>query len=129
MFSTRVGRPILVSVLVFMLVFFVIAIGLQYNDPDPWQWVAFYGSSALLTLWSLTSSAPKIPKPLIGFQITAATLYFIGEAINFYSGRLSAPRAEVFSELGGLAIVISWSFFLLRRSSPHSGRPPQREWT
>ncbi len=52
---------------VFFLVLFVVAAGLQYNDPDPYAWVPIYLYAAWLCFLALRKKFP-------------ALLYFIGIA-------------------------------------------------
>ena len=44
-----------------LLLFF--SVGLQYNDPDPVQWMAFYGSAGLIAAWAAVAPS-RYPWPL-----------------------------------------------------------------
>lgn len=94
----------------------------QYNDPDPWVWIAAYLSVALLFI---LHSAGKLPRVflLISFLLfTVWGLTYIPDFINWLNmgapsvtGQMKAtePHIELVREFGGLVICLAGIGFLL----------------
>lgn len=92
---------------------FAVFVGLQYNDPDPLQWMAVYGAAAGVCLaYALGRRAP-IPA---GAVAAAALVWgvalipgFAGKATPgdmFQSMKAERPEIELERESGGLFIVV-----------------------
>lgn len=107
-----------------MAVVLVLSAVLQYNDPDPWPWMALYGAAALLTVLSLW------PRPLRFWYLILALLALVWAAslfpgaldtnmeasleAVFGSTAMKNERVEIIREVGGLLIVAVWMVVLAR---------------
>ncbi len=97
---------------------FVLVAALQYNDPDPYAWIAIYGVAALVSWLQRSRPARAIPALLVGSVATVWALCLVPEAQD--AGLLDLPRpmhtkggaVEAAREVGGLSIVAAWMFFL-----------------
>ena len=108
-----------------MAVLFLIAAGLQYNDPDPLRWMAIYGLAALGCVLALAGRLPRLVPAAIGLGALAwaATLapgvlgrVSIGELFESYA--MKSEPVEEAREMGGLLVVAAWMAVLaLRRPS------------
>ncbi|MBF0276952.1 MAG: transmembrane 220 family protein [SAR324 cluster bacterium] len=101
-----------------MLVLFLLSVFVQYNDPDPLQWMAVYGLSALACLlysinrlqWWVSSGIGTIALTWAGFlvpQISDSTDEISVGAI-FGTVEMKTVGVELSRELGGLMIVACW---------------------
>jgi hypothetical protein len=94
-----------------MLTFFIAAVALQYNDPDPALWISIYALSAVSTalfllnksIWKYISIAPVL------ISIYELTFYI---QASLHSEYLGVHPAEFYSEFGGLCIVLIWIILL-----------------
>ncbi len=99
----------------------------QFNDPDPFVWVAVYGVVALL--FALANFV-KIPKIVTQGIILALGLFALFHAGFFYDWMLSKDKSELFGdmiynkpyiegtrEFMGLLIAIGALMYLQNRSS------------
>ena len=98
-----------------MAILFLIAVAVQYNDPDPIQWMAMYGLAAFACLLALAGRLPRLLPLLVGLVAIAwaATLapgvigqVRLSELFESYAMK-SAPVEEA-REMGGLLIVTAW---------------------
>ncbi len=97
---------------------FVLVAALQYNDPDPYVWIAIYGAAALVSWLQRRRPARSIPALLVGSVAVVWALCLFPEAQGV--GLLDLPRpmhtkggaVEAAREVGGLSIVAAWMFFL-----------------
>ena len=98
-----------------MVAAFLFSVVVQYNDPDPIQWMLIYGLAAAACILSLKSRLPwKVPA-LIGVValVWAATIApdVIGKttfAEMFQSFHMINEVVEESREMGGLLIVAFW---------------------
>ena len=87
---------------------FLYAAAVQYNDPDPVRWTAFYGVAALVSLFSgFRPLPPIIPLVLavaagIGAAVVAPTVW----------ADLKMTGTEEERELAGLLLVGAWMLVL-----------------
>jgi hypothetical protein len=102
-----------------MMVVFLCAAALQYNDPDPVRWMAIYGLAALVCGLSLAGRLPRPSPILIGLAalIWAATIasgvvgrVSVGDL--FESFAMKSQSVEEAREMGGLLIVTGWMALL-----------------
>lgn len=106
--------------LVFAVLFASSAV-LQYNDPDPWLWIAMWGGAALLAFAEFRSRA----KPLFHLVLIAACAVWmamlapgmaefiaLGQPALLYA-EMSAgqPLIEEAREFLGLAIILGYALF------------------
>ena len=98
-----------------MAVLFAFAAAVQYNDPDPLQWMAMYGLAMLACGLALAGRLPRLLAALagLGALVWAGTLapgvverVSLGELFQPY-GMLSTAVEEG-REMGGLLIVAAW---------------------
>jgi hypothetical protein len=97
-------------------VLFTFAVVVQYNDPDPIQWMLVYGAAAALSGWSVRRHPPV---PVAVTVVVIALVWalglvpvVIGELPTFAqaagSMAMMAPGVEETREALGLAIVVCW---------------------
>jgi hypothetical protein len=95
---------------------FAVAVVVQYNDPDPIQWMLVYGAAALLSGWSVRRYPPT---PLPATVVVIALVWalgllpvVLGELPNFAQAAgsiaMMAPGVEETREALGLLIVVCW---------------------
>jgi uncharacterized membrane protein (DUF485 family) len=109
-----------------MGVLFLISLGLQYNDPDPIQWMLIYGAAASV---SFVAPWQRVSKRLALTVFVVALVWFLlllpkivgvlSFSDLFLKMNEKGGAVEVGRESGGLAIVIAWMLccILIRRSS------------
>lgn len=98
------------------LVFFLLLALLQYNDPDPVQWIVIYLAAATMCLISLVHRQ-RVWLPLVLFVISLgwATLILssvvgqvsLGEVVD--SLTMKTRAVEEAREIGGLLLVALWA--------------------
>jgi len=90
--------------------FLLVFAGLQYNDPDPLQWVAIYGATGVALMaagWG--KQPPHVVARVVGL---AAICYAVWLAPGFDVNWLESEDAY---EFGGLILVgIAWYSFIGR---------------
>ena len=101
---------------ILMGLLFLVAVALQYNDPDPVQWMAIYGAAALVCLLALRGRLPRWLPALVGL----AALVWAAALAPRVVGQV-AP-GELFREMGGLLIVAIWMLVLLAAAPRQAGR-------
>jgi len=100
-----------------MIVLFVVAAAMQYDDPNPMIWIAAYGVAALLCVLFAISRFPVV----IGSVFAAVCL--VGCLATVWKFITTDPvlRDEVFNEAAGLFVVFLWistlAWFQLRNHS------------
>ena len=103
-----------------MACLFVICIALQYNDPDPFVWMALYLVPLVLSLRALLGRPDFWPNLLAGVGYVLAALRW---APRYAPGYLDDEEAR---EAGGLLLSGLWMTFLAvqawRRSRVAHGR-------
>lgn len=92
----------------------------QYNDPDPWAWVAIYLAAAGMCIAWFRKRLPRWYPTLLLF----ASLIWIGTLLPSIVGKVSpgelvesismkSQSVEEAREIGGLALVAIWSAVLM----------------
>ncbi len=105
-----------------MMSLFLLSAAVQYNDPDPFQWIVLYGLAALACLlflikqlqWWLAVGVAALALAWAGFIVPAlaeATDEISIEAI-FGDAGMKTIGVELARELGGLMIVLCWMAIL-----------------
>jgi hypothetical protein len=98
-----------------MSVLFFISVLLQYNDPDPIQWMLIYGAAAVLSFlfprkkihWGYYVAV--IVAALAWTSIIAPDMWGkVAFGQMFESMKASQPQIEEARETGGLLIVTFW---------------------
>jgi hypothetical protein len=99
---------------------FLLAVAVQYNDPDPALWMAGYGVAAGLSLAAWLGHLPVLPNLLAGigfllwFLSLAATLP--GAPLEaFTSFKMAAASHEEPREAIGLLLAAVWTLSLSAR--------------
>ncbi|MDA2925316.1 transmembrane 220 family protein [Acidobacteria bacterium AH-259-L09] len=95
-----------------MSLVFLLAAGVQYNDPDPIRWISIYGLAATACFLSLARQARRLPRAL------AAVLGACGILGGFFLalrvvGKQSVANSEEGREMLGLFLVALWMAALL----------------
>ena len=109
--------------------YFVLAAGLQYNDPDPWAWIAIYAAAAAVSWWCRGRSRQPIPALLVGAFATLWALSLLPGAQGVEFLDLPQPMhtkggaVEVAREVGGLGIVAVWMLALATKNRAALSRP------
>ncbi len=106
---------VLVAFNVVFAALFVVSAGLQYNDPDPWRWIALYGAAAVATMAALHLRGGWVAALVVGLvaAVWAATLWHSVsghvEVTDFWR-KMSEKggKVEEMREAGGLSIVAGW---------------------
>ena len=106
---------ILVAANVLFAALFVVAAGLQYNDPDPIRWIVLYGGAAVATVAALHRRGGWIAALLVVVVAAGwgATLW-LSVAGHVQSSDLwrkmseKGGKVEEMREAGGLSIVAGW---------------------
>lgn len=96
-----------------MFLFFLTAVALQHNDPDPYLWMPIYGLAAL---WSgLVLFRKELPRLVV---LVFSLLCLLGAAYLGVAGpsQTASPIAENYSEFGGLLTTAVWGMLLLKMS-------------
>jgi hypothetical protein len=103
-----------------MTALFLVAVAVQYNDPDPLPWMAIYGSALVLSAWAaVRRRAPLLPAVLValvslvaGLAIGAALPRSVAPSEMFQAWEMKSPAIEEAREAVGLLIVAVWAFVL-----------------
>lgn len=96
-----------------MFVLMIISCGVQYNDPDPWLWIAAYGAAALLTIPPMFGRDTILP--------AIAGLIFAVWGALLLREYLADPEhgpfleTEIAREGGGLLFTFTWMAVLTAR--------------
>lgn len=112
------GRIVTHAVNGFMLVLFVLAAVVQYNDPDPLLWIVVYGAGALCCALFMIGRLPVALSALVGGLCLFGTLYLLVQILLGPSifvdetGREMMGLMEKGRELLGFAITALWTGFL-----------------
>jgi hypothetical protein len=115
------------------IVYFLICVGLQYNDPDPIQWMAIYGAAAVAcAAWMMRFPRLRPVAALVGLVALAwgltllPSLLKIAPSEMFESMQAKDGLVEEAREAGGLLIVFAWMVALVvagPRRDPNASRP------
>lgn len=107
----------------FMTAMFLFSVAVQYNDPDPIQWMAVYGAAAVACILSLRG---KLDWRFAGIVAVAALIWagiwapavfsrpFPTDIVSEF--HMTSPSVEEAREFGGLMIVAVWMIILAVRS-------------
>lgn len=111
--SRRPGRGFRIGAGVMSAVFAASA-AVQWNDPDPFAWIALYGLAAMLAAAAAAGRLPLLPNAAafgLFLVLTALWLPSLGtaRAEAFSSIRMQATRDEEPRETVGLALCAVWS--------------------
>ena len=118
-----------------MALLFAFAAALQFNDPDPIQWIAIYSAACVLSLLSATRRrvAPAASLAVFAIAIVWAVLIaFGGPAASEYghmfdAWEMKSPSVEEAREASGLVIVAVWMMVLYIRA--RRGQTPSHNFT
>jgi hypothetical protein len=107
-----------------MALLFAFAAALQFNDPDPIQWIAIFTAACVLSLVMFVRRRLMMAVPLAVFAIAiawAAVIAFGGPAASEYghmfdAWEMKSPSVEEAREASGLLIVAVWMIVLIIRA-------------
>jgi hypothetical protein len=96
--------------------FYVFSVVVQYNDPDPVQWMLIYGAAAVISAWAAAASVrPVIPAAIAavaliwGMTLVPSVARQLPSLLDLTSSiKMMAPGVEETREAGGLLFVASW---------------------
>lgn len=120
-------------------VLFAVFVVLQYNDPDPTQWMFIYGAAAGVCLaYALNHPLRSTAMAVAGVALVWALMLIpdfvgkVGPADMFQSMKAEQPEIEEERESGGLLLVVGVLAILVvaqRRKSEDSApaAAPQQE--
>ncbi len=99
---------------------FLLAVVVQYNDPDPLVWMAGYGVAMGLSLAAWFGRFPVVPNLLAGIGFTIWFFTLAGTLPGaplaaFSSFKMTAASYEEPREAIGLLIAAAWTFSLAAR--------------
>ena len=97
-----------------MTAVFAVSVAVQWNDPDPFRWIAIYGVAALLAARAAQGQLPLAPNALALLVFGALALRALPELLAareeaFTHWHMRSASDEVAREAGGLAICALWS--------------------
>jgi len=97
-----------------MAALFVVAAAVQWNDPDPFYWIAIYGVAALLAARGAQGQLPLPPNAAALVVFTVLALRALPDLLGaraeaFTHWKMTAASDEVAREAGGLALCAAWS--------------------
>ena len=106
------------------LLAYLLSAAVQYNDPDPWSWVALYLAAALMCIAWFRKRLRRWYAPML----LVVSLVWIGTLLPSVAGKVSMPQlfeslsmktrsVEEAREIGGLLLVAIWSAVLVHRKS------------
>jgi hypothetical protein len=114
-----------------MALLFAFAAALQFNDPDPIQWVAIYATASVLSL--AVAMRRRMPAAVIMTVAVvaiawAAWIAFGGPAASEYrhmfdAWEMTSPSVDEAREASGLLIVAAWMVVLFVRARRIGVRP------
>ena len=100
---------------------------MQYNDPDPWIWIAIYGVVAIVSFFQWRGKVSDKVLLLLSVIFFAATLSYAPEIVGWaekgfpnIAGEMKTenPHIELVRETLGLTIASASLFYLYRISKP-----------
>ena len=101
-----------------MALVFAFAAAVQWNDPDPLAWIAFYLLLAAASLgrtlgwaWARIEGAAALMGGIVVVRLAPALADARSEA--FTSFHMRSSEDELVRELGGAALGLGWSLVLL----------------
>jgi Transmembrane family 220, helix len=127
------GKGILRPLNIGMTIIFLLCAVVQYNDPDPMQWMTIYGVAAAACVLALRGRLSA----LVAALIAAAALTWAAAVARGVVGRISlaeiltlsnvAPLAEEGRETLGLLMVGLWMIVLAIAMRKPRGREDARK--
>ncbi len=106
-----------------MAALFLVAVALQYNDPDPIRWMAIYGAAALACVQLGRHRRDWVPPVVVWFAavfwfgvMIPDLLQYCEPADLFRSMDETGGSAELAREAGGVVLTAGWMLVLLWRS-------------
>lgn len=104
-----------------MMIFFLMAAGVQFNDPDPWLWVPLYGIASFLTACVTVRpnlSEEKVWRYTYFIHTAYSSALFIYVLVELFiafgnpeaDGALNPLTYEEGRELAGILITTVWLF-------------------
>ncbi|MBK8191769.1 MAG: transmembrane 220 family protein [Lewinellaceae bacterium] len=112
-----------------MALVFVLFAAVQYNDPDPIQWIVLYGGVAV---HFAMAAMGRMYRPAVWIWLAAAVIWAatlfpafldwinMGEPSIVESMKAEKPWVELTREFLGLVIAAAGCVFLLRKRSSNS---------
>jgi hypothetical protein len=99
---------------------FLLAVAVQWNDPDPLIWMAGYGVAAGLSLAAYLNRFPVLPNLLAALGLTIWFFTMAGALLGaplaaFTSFKMTAASHEEPREAFGLLLASGWTFSLALR--------------
>lgn len=113
-----VGRVAIYLANGLMLVLFVWAAVMQYNDPDSLLWISIYGAAALCCILYMAGRLPALLAVILSGMYTLGTLYLLLQTtvgpIAFFdeTGNEMMGMMEESREMLGLFLAAAWTGFL-----------------
>jgi hypothetical protein len=111
--------PLLIAWNWLMAALFGLAAALQYNDPDPLQWIAIYAAAAIAcVLWGLRrttwplAAAVTLSAAVWAGLLVPQVLGHIQLSDLFLRMSEKGGRVEIGREIGGLVLVAAWMIVL-----------------
>ena len=89
------------------ILFFIIA-ALQFNDPDPFLWVALYAGVGFLTLIVFKREVPKWIFTVLAAPIALWSISLLPKIVE----ETAFTGTEVEREFGGLVLTLFWLIYL-----------------
>lgn len=98
---------------IFFSLLLLSAAALQYNDPDPFVWIFFYGGAFITTILTFFKGVNlKLKMYSICFFLISPWFLIAYVGIPFFRGTGADSITEVYSEIGGALIVFLWMVIL-----------------
>jgi hypothetical protein len=99
-----------------MAVLFLLSAAVQYNDPDPIQWMAIYGVSAAACVAAVRGSLPRPYPAAVAIVALVWALSLAPSVVGVMPARdifqLRSGAGEEGREMYGLLIVTAWMTLL-----------------
>ncbi len=104
----------------FFALLFLVAVAVQWNDPDPLVWMAGYAVATGLSLAACFGRFPVLPNLLAGIGFTIWFFTLAGTLPGaplaaFASFKMTAASHEQPREAIGLLLAAAWTFSLAAR--------------
>ena len=106
----------------FMFGIFILSAVVQYNDPDPLQWIVIYVLAGIACLLYKRISFDTHFSVFVGFVALIWAVFLIPYVAEvslndiFESVQMKTESVEVIREIGGLLIVVIWMVVLAFKS-------------
>lgn len=114
----------------FGLLFFLLAVAVQYNDPDPFVWMSLYGLVAAANLGALLERLPPRPVAIATIPHVAFGLWLSPNLLRtstdaFVTVGMKNDLDELVREAWGAVICIAWmlGLYVYARRLSHRKNP------